>query len=156
VRKISGLIGAGFVTSAAFQFVPEPAGAPFRRQDPFAYAKRRFMTNMLGMTAIEDGTPVAFVVLLEVSDVSLHGFRTKPLLVRRSDAGFHQRNIVRAISQHTAEATISGTSWPNSRASAASIAADNIQSCAMLIITSSASRACQIAVRPRTGGRRAP
>jgi len=71
---------------------------------------------------------------------------------RPRPAGFHQRNIVKAISQHTAEAMTSGARCRNSFANAASTAADNIQSCARLIITSSTRRACHTADLPRDSG----
>ena len=63
-------------------------------------------------------------------------------------AGFHQIKIENAISQQTPDATTSGTSCWYSCAKAASTAAAKIQSCAILIITNKASRACQTAVRP--------
>lgn len=89
---------------------------------------------------------------IEINKPLAH-FRIGPALGLRPVVGFHHTNIVRAITQHATEAAMSGISWSNSRANAASIVAASIQSWATLIITKRTSRACQTAVRPGSGGR---
>src|SRR5262249_22624694 len=102
----------------------------------------RIVTNMLVMTAIEFGPPMVFAILVESGYSAFHR--------RREPAGFHQRKMVSAINQHISDAATSGSKCFISPASAASTVADSIQSCAMLIITSRTSRACQTAERPTT------
>ena len=94
---------------------------------------------MLIMSAFKFGPPVAFIVLI----------KGNYLLFHQRTTGFHHRMIESAISQQMPDATTNGASCLYSWASAASTAADSIQSCARLIITSNARRDCQIAVRPR-------
>lgn len=97
---------------------------------------------MLEVSALELGAPVTLDIRVITIDLALH---LRP-------AGLHHKKTVSAMNQQAPEAATSGVSCANSRAKAASTAAESIQSCAMLIITSNASRACETAVRPRGWG----
>lgn len=66
-----------------------------------------------------------------------------------SETGFHQKTMLKEISQQTNEAMTSGGSCLNSCASAASTVAESVQSWARLIIIKSITFACQMAVLPR-------
>ena len=96
------------------------------------------------MMAFESATPITQVISLKSDDLLLH----------RPATGFHQMMMVRAISQQKPDAIMSGVSCLYSWASAASAAAERIQSCARFNIMSKARRACQTAILPRPCGLR--
>ena len=98
---------------------------------------------MTVVTALEQDPPVALVIGVEFNYALLH---------RGGLTGFHQRKIVSAMSQQSAEAMTRGVSCLRSRASAASTTPDNIQSCARLIIIRMTILACHTALRPRCCG----
>jgi hypothetical protein len=148
----------------AFELSSEPGCSAVFAQDPVPGYQRRLVADMLIVSALKLRPPVAVVVFVITNDLLFHFsggpvstlLRIDPELVRLFDTGFHHRKIESAISQQTPDAKTSGSNLSKCRASAASTVADNIQSCAMLIITSSTRRACHTAVRPRTGVRRRP
>ena len=64
------------------------------------------MAHVLIVAAIELGSPMAFVIGVKSDDLSFHSY-ADPLL--RRPAGFHQRNIVSAMSQEMPDAMTSGS-----------------------------------------------
>ena len=137
-----------FVAFSAFKLFADAGVAAFFGLSPFAERQRRVVSNVLIVAAAELGTPMLLIVLIETCYPLSH--RNRRLRCSRDfgSVGFHQRNIVNAITQQTPDATTSGMSCLKCPASAASIVAERIQSCAMFIITSKARRACQMAERP--------
>ena len=130
----------------AFEFRAQFLAPSVFAQNPLSRNEWRFMAQALVMPTFQFRPPIVFVVLVVADDFTFHFLRRK--------VGFHHRKIVKAISQHTPEATTRGRSCLNSRARAASTVADKIHNCARFIITNKTSRACQTAVRPRSIGRR--
>ncbi len=151
--KILRLIFSAFfaVERCAQFFAPS-----FFVQNPFARNERRFVANMLKMSAFERCSPIIFAVCVKTDYLSFHYFAGSLCIIFRREAGFHQRKIESAIAQQTPDEITSGKSFAKCPASAASTVADRTQSCAIFIITSITSRACQTAVRPRSCGLRPP
>ena len=79
------------VALAAIEFRSYAFASAFRIEHPFPVTKGRVVPDVLTVSAFQHRTPVRFVVEFEIGYLLLHRFFTYPVLVRRDDAGFHQR-----------------------------------------------------------------
>lgn len=92
------------ITLLTFELGPELFVSSGLSQHPFACSQRRIVTDVLVMAARKPCAPISFRVLVEAGDLLIH-FR-----LGRAVAGFHQRKMVSAITQHMPDAITSGMS----------------------------------------------
>ena len=76
-----------FVTFFAVKFEPDASIATLRGKNPFACRQRRIMSNVLAVTAFQNGAPVALFVLFKVSDSLFHWTLTESVCSQCSSCG---------------------------------------------------------------------